>query len=339
MLLAGDIGGTKTNLAIYSRETGPQHPLVEATFPSRGYPNLEALATEFLSQVAYGVDHASFGVAGPVHRGRAETTNLPWAMDETQLARTLNLSSVRLLNDLAAIAHAVPFLGPDDLVTLNAGQPDAGGTIAVIAPGTGLGQAFLTWDGARYRAYASEGGHADFAPTTPIELELLTYLLKRFDHVSYERVCSGRGIPNLYAFLKDSGRGKEPAWLTKALAEAQDPTPVIVNNALDRERPCELCSQTLDLFVSILATEAGNLALELFATGGVYMGGGIPPRILPALQDEGFTQAFRSKGRLTEMMDQFPVHVIRNPKVALLGAACYGLQTIPAAWQAVGEEA
>lgn len=328
MLLAGDIGGTKTDLAIYSREAGPGHPLVEATFSSRNYPGLEALVAEFLSNVSYPVDQASFGVAGPVHRGRAVTTNLPWVLDEAQLATALGISSVRLLNDLAAIANAVPFVGPDDLVTLNAGEPQAGGTIAVIAPGTGLGQAFLTWDGERYHAYASEGGHADFAPTTPLELELLAYLLKRFDHVSYERVCSGRGIPNLYAFLKDTGRGEEPVWLANALAEAEDPTPVIIGNALEGERTCGLCRQTLDLFVGILATEAGNLALELFATGGVYLGGGIPRRILPALQDEGFTQAFRSKGRLTEMMDQFPVHVIRNPKVALFGAACYGLQTM-----------
>jgi len=325
MLLAGDIGGTKTILAIYSPEGGPRTPLAEATFPSANYPNLEAVVREFLGHGRRPVERAIFGVAGPVRLGRATTTNLPWVMDEAQLQAALGIPDVSLLNDLGAIAHAVPFLKPVDLHTLNAGQPEPGGAIAVIAPGTGLGEAYLTWDGARYQPHASEGGHTDFAPTDLLQVELLRYLLGRFDHVSYERFCSGRGIPNLYAFLRDSGYADEPAWLAEALVATDDATPVIVNAAQDADRPCRLCAATLEMFVSILGTEAGNLALKLLATGGVYLGGGIPPRILPALEDPRFRTAFISKGRLSEVLDQVPVHVILNPKVALLGAACHGL--------------
>ena len=326
MLLAGDIGGTKTNLAIFSPEAGLRAPLAEATFPSTDYPSLEALVREFLAQLDLKPEGASFGVSGPVVAGRVTITNLPWVIDETQLQAALNLSFVHLLNDLEAIAHAVPLLEPADLHTLNEGQPTPSGNIAIIAPGTGLGEAFLTWDGSRYRPHASEGGHTDFAPTNPLEVELLRYLQHRYEHVSYEWVCSGQGLPNIYAFLKDSGYAEEPAWLAGQLAAADDPTPVIVNMALDEEKPCELCAATLNTFVSVLGAEAGNLALKVLATGGVYLGGGIPPRILPALKHERFMEAFRHKGRLSGLLAHMPVHVILNPKVALLGAACHGLE-------------
>ncbi len=325
MLLAGDIGGTKTRLAIYSPEAGPRTPLVEETFPSGRYPSLEALVSDFLAQVDLKPKRASFGVAGPVVAGQATITNLPWVMSETQLQTALDLAPVRLLNDLAAIAQAVPWLESDDLYTLNEGQADPGGAIAVIAPGTGLGEGFLTWDGSRYRAHASEGGHTDFAPTNSLEVDLLRYLLDRLEHVSYERVCSGRGLPNIYAFLKDSGYADEPAWLAEQLAAADDPNPVIVNAALGGGQQCELCVASLETFVSILGTEAGNMALNVLATGGVYLGGGIPPRILPALEGGRFMEAFRDKGRMSDLMGRIPVHVILNPKVALLGAACQGL--------------
>jgi glucokinase len=328
MLLAADIGGTKTNLAIFSLEAGLRAPLAEATFSSAAYPSLAALVSEFLSQVNVKPERASFGVAGPVVAGQATITNLPWVMDEAQLQTALNLLSVHLLNDLDAIARAVPQLEPDDLYTLNEGRAAPGGAIAVIAPGTGLGEAFLTWDGARYRAHASEGGHSDFAPTNLLEIELLRYLQQELglEHVSYERVCSGRGLPNIYTYLKDSGCAEEPAWLAKQLAAADDPTPVIVNAAIDGARPCELCVATLNTFVSILGAETGNLALKVLATGGVYLGGGIPPRILPALKHERFMQAFRHKGRMSDLLTQMPVQVILNPKVALLGAACHGFE-------------
>lgn len=325
MLLAGDVGGTKTTLAIFDPAAGLQVPLAEATFPSDHFPSLEVLVGTFLNRVGLAVDRASFGVAGPVVDGRAIITNLPWVIEERHLRDTLRLSSVRLLNDLDAIASAVPFLEPADLHTIAAGVPAPGGAIAVIAPGTGLGEAFLTWDGRRYRPHPSEGGHADFAPTSPRELDLLRYLMQRFEHVSYERVCSGRGLPHIYAFLKTIGYAEEPAWLAMELAAAEDPAPVIVEAALGH-RPCDLCRAALNTFASVLGAEAGNLTLKVLATGGVYLGGGIPPRILSVIGSTHFTEAFRRKGRFAEFLARVPVHVILNPKVGLLGAACHGLE-------------
>jgi glucokinase len=325
MLLAGDLGGTKTNLAIFSPEDGPRQPLVQATLPSSHYPSLEVLVREFLAQVDFKPEQATFGVAGPVVSGKATITNLPWVMNETELAKALNVPSVRLINDLVAIAQAVPWLEPDELYTLNEGRPVEGGAIAVNAPGTGLGQAFLTWDGSRYRAHASQGGHTDFAPTNAFEIELLRFLMSRFEHVSYERVCAGIGLPNIYDFLKQAGYAEEPSWLAARLAQADDRTPVIVKAALDDKKPCKLCVDTLDTFVSLLGTETGNLALKVLATGGVYLGGGIPPRILPVLEKGQFLEAFQRKGRMSSLMVDMPVHVILHREAALLGAACYGL--------------
>ncbi|HVA90754.1 MAG TPA: glucokinase [Chloroflexota bacterium] len=331
MLLAGDLGGTKTNLAIYDPLKGERAPVAEATFPSGQFPSLEALVQTFLAKVDYPIERASFGVAGPVVHGKARITNLPWTMDQQEMAKTLRLKSVRLLNDLEAIGTAIPFLRPEDIHTLTAGEPVPHGNMAVIAPGTGLGEAFLTWEGTRYHTHASEGGHADFAPTNPDELALLSYLLKRMDHVSYERVCSGHGLPNIYAFLRDSGFAAEPTWLAEKLAAAPDPTPVIVQAGLRDdsalgEAPNPLCVATLRTFVSIMGAEAGNLALKVMATGGVYVGGGIPPRILPLLEHDGFMLAFRQKGRFADLLNRVPVHVILNPKIALIGAAVHGLQ-------------
>jgi glucokinase len=323
VLLAGDVGGTKTNLAVISPGAGPRAPLAEATLSSGDYPNLEALVGEFLSQVNCEISRASFGVAGPVVAGWAKITNLPWEMSEEHLEEALGFP-FRLLNDLEAVAYAVPFLESDDLHTLNEGKPNPGGSIAVIAPGTGLGEAYLTWDGSRYRAYASEGGHADFAPNNSLEVDLLRYLQERFGHVSYERVCSGQGIANIYAFLKDSGY-EEPAWLVERLAAVDDPTPVIVEVALG-EKPCDTCTTALAIFASCLGAEAGNMALKVLATGGVYLGGGIPPRTLPALRQPQFMEAFCYKGRLSDLMARMPVHVILSPKAALLGAACHSLE-------------
>jgi glucokinase len=326
MLLAGDIGGTKTRLAIYSPASGPRTPVVEEVFPSARYPNLEGVVREFLAKVRHSVDRACFDVAGPVVDGRATVTNLPWVVDERTLRQELGLSTVRVLNDLVATARAVPLLGSGDVVTLNAGTPAERGAIAVIAPGTGLGEAYLTWNGTRYRPHPSEGGHADFAPTTQEQLRLSEYLQSRLEHVSYERVCSGIGLPHLYAFLKDTGSAPEPSWLRDELATAPDPAPVIVEAALSRERPCELCARALHAFVSILGAEAGNMALKVLATGGVYLAGGIPPRIVPALRDGDFMQAFTRKGRMSALLARMPVHVIVTPDVALLGAASEGLE-------------
>lgn len=324
-MLAGDIGGTKTNLAIFTSGSGLRAPLAEATFPSGDYPSLEVLVLEFFSRVRIKVDHASFGVAGPVVNGQAKITNLPWVMDEAKLADTLGLSSVHLLNDLLAFAYAVPFLSEKGLYVLNKGRAVSGGAIAVVAPGTGLGEAYLIWDGTRYRAYPSEGGHADFAPSNALETGLLRYLLDRFEHVSYERVCSGSGLVNIYAYLKERGYAHEPDWLAEQLMVAHDHAPVIVKAALDGERPCALCRATLNTFISILGAEAGNMALKVMASGGVYLGGGIPPRILSALQRGPFMEAFGRKGRMSKLIQDIPVRVILDPKAALLGAACHAM--------------
>ncbi|MBF6591490.1 MAG: glucokinase [Ktedonobacterales bacterium] len=326
MLLAGDIGGTKTTLAIYAPEQGLRAPLAMSTYPSAHYPSLEALARVFLaSAVALSVDRACFGVAGPVVEGRATITNLPWVMSEEQLGQALDLRAVRLLNDLEAIAHAVPSLLPSDLRTLNVGQPAPEGARAVIAPGTGLGEAYMTRSRAGYVVHPSEGGHADFAPTTAREIGLLSYLLERHEHVSYELVCSGRGLPNLYAYLKERGAAPESAWLAAQLAAATDPTPVIVGAALDAASPDPLAVATLRAFLAILGAEAGNLALKVLATGGVYLGGGMPPRILPFFDDDTFLRAFTQKGRFAELLARVPVHIILHPTAALLGAASYGI--------------
>ncbi len=290
MLLAGDIGGTKTNLAIFSSKDQLRAPVHEAKFPSARYATLAELVQDFLTQFrAKGeIDRAVFGVAGPVIDGKAKITNLPWVMEETQLEQALDIPSVRLLNDLAAMAQAVPALEAADLHTLNAGKPHPQGTLAVVAPGTGLGEAFLIWDGAHYRVFPSEGGHADFAPTNAFEVGLLVHMLERYAHVSYEHVCSGIGLPNIYGYIKESGMFEEPDWLTDQLSRLTDHTPVIVNAAQAEPSPAAICASTLRTFVSILGAEAGNIAIKVLATGGIYLGGGIPPRILSFLESEDF---------------------------------------------------
>ncbi len=327
MLLAGDIGGTKTNLAIFSPQRGLRDPLLEASFPSGHYPSLEAVVQEFLGQTKLKVERASFGVAGPVINEQATITNLPWKISAADLKRAFNFSAVHLLNDLESIASAVPILEPGDLHTIHAGDAVEHGAIAVIAPGTGLGEAFLTWDAREgYVAHVSEGGHTDFAPTDMLQIGLLQFMMKHFDHVSYERVCSGMGLPNIYDYLKESGYAPEPEWLTKAFTGIEDRTPVIVNAGLEGKPGSELCVKTLQMFVSILGAESGNIALKVLSTGGVYLGGGIPPRILSLLTSEIFAEAFRRKGRFAPVLTRMPVHVILNPKSALLGAAARGLK-------------
>lgn len=322
MLLAGDIGGTKTVLALFSVQENEdgivRHPVLERTFPSQQYQSLELIIDEFLRDNEYHITAGSFGVAGPVVAGRAQVTNLPWVIEAVAIGERFGFD-VHLLNDLEAVASAVPYLSGADLVTLNEGQAVERGAIGVIAPGTGLGEGFLVWNGRRYEAHPSEGGHCAFGPTTPLQLEMLNYWLPRMGHVSYERVCSGLGIPNIYTFLRETGRYEEPEWLHDALAAAGDMTPVIVNAAVAGE--AEICEATLELFMEILGDQAGNLALTVLATGGIYMGGGIPPRILPQLQKGPLMKFFVDKGRFTEMMKRIPFQVIFNPKTALFGAA------------------
>lgn len=324
MLIAGDIGGTKTDLAIYSNESGPHAPLAQTQFHSADYPSLQAMVSEFLAQVKAPVEHASFDVAGPVIDGQVKTTNLPWVMDEISLAKDLKLKSVHLMNDLEAVARAVPVLRPIDVVTLNEGKPVCKGPIAVIAPGTGLGESFLTWDGSQYAAHSSEGGHSDFAPTGERQIRLLQYLLQRFDHVGVERVCSGIGVPNIYEFLRDSEHMPERPEITQLLTSAKDHTKVIVEAANDSKNPCELSRATINMLVSILASEAGNLALKVLATDGVYIAGGVALHLLDSLKEPRFLEAFARKGRFKDLMARIPVHVI-TARAAMVGAAAYGL--------------
>lgn len=332
MLLAGDIGGTKTVLAIYEPKTGPRQPLKQATYPSQEYGSLEDIVSDFLqdgsesatTNLVLSITHAAFGVAGPVVKGRAKITNLPWMIDRLRLASTFGLQDVHLLNDLEAVATAVPILERDDVAILNQGTPDQHGAIAVIAPGTGLGEGFLVWDGQAYRAFPCEGGHTDFAPVGEVQRALLNHLQDRFDHVSYERVCSGIGIPVLYDFLRDSGRYDEPPDFAARLKRARDRTPLIVSTAQNEGTP--ICVATLELFIDILAREAGNLALKTLATGGVFLGGGIPPRILPQLKSKHFMESFVSKGRFRSLLSTIPVKVICRRDVAILGVAHDGLR-------------
>jgi glucokinase len=325
MLIAGDIGGTKTDLAIYSPEGGPHAPLAQAQFHSADYPSLQAIVKEFLGRVTMSVRAGSFAVAGPVLEGRVKTTNLPWVMEEASIARELGLDGVRLLNDLEAVARSVPILQSADLVTLNQGQPVANGTIAVIAPGTGLGESFLTWDGARYVAHGSEGGHSDFGPTGERQIRLLQFLLKRHDHVGVERVCSGIGVPNIYEFLRDEERIAEPREVSKVIAAAQDRTKAIIDAGTDPHCASLLCRATVETLSEILASEAGNLALKVLATGGVYIAGGVALHILNELKSPHFKRAFKNKGRFEDLLGRLPMHVI-TARAALLGAASFGLE-------------
>jgi glucokinase len=318
MILAGDIGGTNTRLALFEKGAEGWRIRFEKTYPSRERPSLESTLEEFLSLHPAKITGASFGIAGPVRTGRCEATNLPWVVDAKNVAKRLRLPRVGLVNDLVANAYGIVQLGSRDLVTLNKGARNACGNRALISAGTGLGEAGLLWDGKAHLPFASEGGHADFAPRNHLEMELLDYLLARHGRVSYERILSGPGLANIYRFLRDSGKGKEPPWLAEQLGQG-DPAPVISRLALEGKSP--LCSQALDLFVGIYGAEAGNHALKVMATGGVYLGGGIAPKIVARLKEPVFINAFKTKGRLGLLLLDIPVRVIMNPKTALLGAA------------------
>ena len=326
MLLAGDIGGTKTDLAIFSVERGPHSPIAQTQVHSADYPSLQVLVKEFLEKAKTPVERACFDVAGPVIDGRVKITNLPWVIDEASLAKDLNFKFVHLMNDLEAVARAVPILRASDVITLNVGQPVLKGAIAVVAPGTGLGESFLTWDGSKYVSHSSEGGHADFAPTNERQIGLLKYMLRRFDHVSVERVCSGIGIPSIYEYLRDVEQIPEKPEIAQAIASATDHTAAITNYAFDELHPSDLCKATVDTFVSILASEAANMALKVMATGGVYLAGGIPLHMAHPAEKSRFMETFKRKGRFSQLMDHIPVHVILN-RAALLGSAAYGLES------------
>jgi glucokinase len=323
LLLAGDIGGTKTVLAAVRPDGDAWAPVAQARFENREYDGLEAIVGEFLARHPLPVRAAALSVAGLVSDGRAVVTNLSWSIDSARLRDAFGLSSVLMLNDLEATAYAIPALRREQICTLQPGVPATAAAClhAVIAPGTGLGEAVLRTDPGGAEAWPSEGGNTDFAPADDEQIELLRYLRPRFGHVSFEQVCSGLGIRNLYAFLKDTGREPEPAWLAERLAAAPDPTPVIATAALEGRADAAICARAMGLFVDILGAEAGSMALRLLPQGGVYVGGGIPPRILPLLRDGRFLRAFRAKGRYDELMPSFGVHVILDANAATRGAA------------------
>jgi glucokinase len=317
MILAGDIGGTNARLAYFQPQNGHLRLISERVYPSREYRELGEIVSKFLGDSATRPEVACFGIAGPVQNGRVEASNLPWIIEQSRLAKQIQLPATLLINDLEANAWGIGALGPQDLVSLNRVAPSVGNQ-AVIAPGTGLGEAGLFWNGTQHEVYACEGGHVDFAPQDELQIELLRFLAKRYDHVSYERVLSGPGLVNVYEFLREKGCADEPAGFAAQLAQ-EDPAAAISHAAMNGGNL--LAEQALDLWISVYGAEAGNLALKAMATGGVFLGGGISPKILPKLSEPLFMHAFLNKGRLRPLLESIAVQVITNDKAGLLGAA------------------
>lgn len=320
IILAGDVGATKTNLGLFTVRENTLTPLRLKTFASKDYPGLIPLVREFLSNETTLIPRACFGVAGPVIDGKSKTPNLPWFLDAEEIARSLALDSVSLINDLEANAYGLLTLEPEAFAMLNEGVMPRHGNMALIAAGTGLGQSIIVTDERVYRPLASEGGHADFAPRTEIEIELLRYLMALFGHVSYERLLSGPGLLNIYNFLRESQQFTEPPWLKERMS-SDDSSAVISEMALAKK--ADICIKALDLFVTIYGAEAGNLALKAKAVRGVYVGGGIAPKILEKLRDGTFIRAFADKGRYADFVSKIPVRVVLNDEAALRGAAYY----------------
>lgn len=326
VVLAGDVGGTKSNLGLFEVEAGHPRLLRSARYPSAAYPGLAPMLVEFLGADARQVRAACFGVPGPVIENRTSTTNLAWELDGAELATGIGGHALVLINDLVATAEGIPLLAEDELVTLHRGVPGTAGSgnLALIAAGTGLGMALMPRIGGSWVVVASEGGHMDFAPQSEEEIGLLLYLQERFGgHVSVERVVSGPGLFNLYEYLRDRAGVPENRRVRQALDSGEDPARVIGEAAIaaDAEKACGLCSRAVGLFVSAYGAAAGNLALVGTATGGLYLGGGIAPKLLPRLQDGQFLHAFFDKGRFRDFLEAVPVRVILNDRAALLGAA------------------
>ena len=321
MILAGDVGGTKTILGLFRREASGPSCVREQVFPSQEAPSLEAIVRQFLARGKQRVERCAVGVAGPVVNGRSQVVNLRWPVDAARLARAIGVAAgrVHVLNDLEANAWGVPRLPPRKLLNLTPGLRGSAGNAALISAGTGLGMALLIWDGRGFRPSASEGGHQEFGPRDDLELELARFLRRRHGRVSIERVVSGPGISAIYRFLLEHRRRDEPAWLGRRLASGEDPNAVITEAGLAGEDP--VARETLQRFVSLYASAAGDLALVCRATAGVYLGGGIAPRLVPLLESGEFVQAFRAKGRLTPFLERIPIRVILEPRTALIGAA------------------
>jgi glucokinase len=318
MILAGDIGGTNARLAYFQTQNGRFQLVSERVFPSRDHRGLGEIVTQFLDESGTRPEAACFGIAGPVRNGRVETSNLPWVIEQSVLANQIHLAATLLINDLEASAWGIGALGLEDLVTLNPGAGSVAGNQAVVAPGTGLGEAGLFWDGSRHHVFACEGGHTDFAPRGELQIELLRFLVTKFGHVSYERILSGPGLVNVYEFLCASGCGKESAELSAAM-EAGDPAAAISQAALSGKD--SLAGKALDLWIAVYGAETSNLGLKIMSTGGLFLAGGISPKILPKLKGSLFMESFLDKGRMRPLVEAMPVHVVTNEKAGLLGAA------------------
>ena len=319
MILAGDVGGTKVHLALYDFINGKLEYSRDERFPAKDYSGLEEIVKEFLG--AFTVTAACFGVPGPVRDGRLRLTNLPWTLDSRELSVSLGINHVFLINDLEANGYGVEELTADQIYTLSEGDASQIGNRALIAAGTGLGEALLIWNGHSHTPYPSEGGHADYAPRNEDEIDLLRFLKQKYSgRISQERVVSGQGLTNIYDFLREVRGIDEPVWLAERLA-AEDPNAVITELALAAKS--EICEKAMDMFVSAYGAETGNLALKILSVGGVYVGGGIAPRILDKLKDGRFMKAFTDKGRLSQLLINMPVRIILESRAALLGAAAY----------------
>jgi glucokinase len=321
MILAGDVGGTKVHLALYDFSNGRLTYSRDEKYAAKEYSGLEEIVKEFLGKDK--VTAACFGVPGPVRDGRLRLTNLPWTLDSRELAKGLGIRHVFLINDLEANGYGIAELQPDQIYTLSEGDASQIGNRALVAAGTGLGEGILIWNGRMHVPFPSEGGHSDFAPRNEDEIDLLRFLKQRYNgRVSFERVVSGMGMTGIYEFLRDVRGIEEPTWLAEKLAKAEDPNSVITEMGLAAR--AEICEKTLDMFVSSYGAEAGNLALKVLSVGGLYVGGGIAPRILEKLKDGTFIKAFTDKGRLSQLLINMPVRVILDSRAALLGAAAYG---------------
>lgn len=323
MILAGDIGATRVRLAAFETEGNRLHCVVEKTYSSHQHQGLPEIIAHFTRSEGIPVQSACLGVAGPVRDGRSKISNLPWIIDSREVAKQLKLTSAGLINDLEAYAYGVDALESMDFVTLNAGSSEAEGNRAVISARTGLGMAGLYWDGYRHHPFGCEGGHCDFAPRNQPEIELLQYLLKKFGHVSCERILSGPGIKNIYDFLKDTGKADEPTWLAEQMRAAHDPPALISQLAL--EQKAKICEEALSIFVSAYGAETGNCALSFMSTGGIFIGGSIAAKIVPKMQDRLFMQAFLDKGRMSPLLQDMPVKIVLNDDCGLIGAARYAL--------------
>lgn len=319
MILAGDVGGTKVHLALYDFVNGKLKYTRDKQHPAKEYSGLEEIVKEFLG--AEKVTAACFGVPGPVRDGRLRLTNLPWTLDSRELSASLGIEHVFLINDLEANGYGVAELSADQVFTLSEGDTAQMGNRALIAAGTGLGEGYLVWNGHSHTPYPSEGGHTDYAPRNEDEIDMLRFLKQKYNgRISFERVVSGQGLTNIYEFLREVRGMEEPAWLAERMAQ-QDPNAVITELALAAKS--EICEKTLDMFVSAYGAEAANLALKVLSVGGLYVGGGIAPRILDKLKDGTFMRAFTDKGRLSQLLVNMPVRIILESRAALMGAAAY----------------